>query len=371
MSRPGLWLCAAMLGVGLSLALLLTPLARLIALRQDMVDRPGPHKTQQTSVPYLGGVAIVIAFCIAITLAHVNNAWEVPKGELITILAAGIGLSVVGLYDDLSGGISPWLRLSLQSTASVILVLAGITFSFFANDLVNDVVTVAWIVGITNAFNLLDNMDGLSAGVAAIAAIFFCVIALLNEQYVVAPLAAALAGCALGFLRLNFHPARIYMGDAGSLFIGFILAIIGIKLTFHEAVRTTLFIPILVLGVAIFDTTLVTVTRVLQGRSPLNGARDHVSHRLVSLGVPVPSAVTLIYAMAVLLGVLGLATSGLTSTSSVLLPIVVIGSLTGLGVLLSRVSSDETEAWSHDDMMKPSRSVSYRHRHQEDQANPL
>src|SRR3954447_7758722 len=123
-------------------------------------------------------------------------------------------------------------------------------------------ITIVWVVGVTNAFNLLDNMDGLSAGVAALGALTFFVLAVLNGQYLVAALAVAVAGCAVGFLRHNFHPAKIYMGDAGSLFLGFLLSVIGLRLRLPDAPQlTALFVPVVVLGIALFDTSLVTVAR--------------------------------------------------------------------------------------------------------------
>lgn len=200
-----------------------------------------------------------------------------------------------------------------------------------------------WIVAITNAFNLLDNMDGLSAGVAVIAAGFFAVIAVMNGQYLVAPLAAALAGCALGFLRSNFHPARIYMGDAGSLFLGFVLAVVGVKLSFPVSGQATFLVPVLVLGVAIFDTALVSATRIRHGRSPFQGGRDHTSHRLVVCGLSVPGAVTLIYGAAVTLGLLAFTMVRVDAATGVVL-LVVLGVLGGAGgFVLARVPVYESQ----------------------------
>jgi UDP-GlcNAc:undecaprenyl-phosphate GlcNAc-1-phosphate transferase len=199
-------------------------------------------------------------------------------------------------------------------------------------------VTVLWVVGVTNAFNLLDNMDGLSAGVATIAGLSFCVIAGVNGQYLVAALSAAVAGCASGFLRPNFHPAKINMGDAGSLFLGFLLAFLAVRLKLASAPpAVALFVPVLVLGVALFDTTLVTFNRLRHGRSPLQGGRDHVSHRLVWVGIPVPISVGMIYALATSLGFLGLLLSRLDLTSGLMLVGFVLAVGLGTFVLLSAV----------------------------------
>jgi UDP-GlcNAc:undecaprenyl-phosphate GlcNAc-1-phosphate transferase len=204
-------------------------------------------------------------------------------------------------------------------------------------------VTVLWVVGVTNAFNLLDNMDGLSAGVATIAGLAFCLVAGLNGQFLVAALSAAVAGCASGFLRHNFHPAKIYMGDAGSLFLGFLLAFLAIRLKLVDAPKSVaLFVPVLILGVALFDTTLVTFNRIRHHRSPMQGGRDHASHRLVWVGIPVPVSVGLIYALAASLGFLGLLLSRLDETSGLMLVGFVLTVGLGAFVLLSAVPVYET-----------------------------
>jgi UDP-GlcNAc:undecaprenyl-phosphate GlcNAc-1-phosphate transferase len=200
------------------------------------------------------------------------------------------------------------------------------------------VVTVLWVVGVTNAFNLLDNMDGLSAGVATISAIAFCVIAGMNGQFLVAALSAAVAGCAAGFLRHNFHPAKIYMGDAGSLFLGFLLSALAVRLKLVDAPRAVaVFVPVLVLGVALFDTTLVTVNRLYHRLNPMIGGRDHMSHRLVWVGIPVPVSVGIIYGLAGSLGFLGVLLARLDQTSGLMLVGFVMVIAFGTMALLSAV----------------------------------
>jgi UDP-GlcNAc:undecaprenyl-phosphate GlcNAc-1-phosphate transferase len=169
-------------------------------------------------------------------------------------------------------------------------------------------ITFIWILGITNALNLLDNMDGLSGGVGAVAAGFFLLLAAWNGQYLVASLAAALMGVCIGFLVYNFNPASIFMGDAGSMFLGFILAVVGIKLRFPGRPNLiTWMIPVVVLGLPIFDTTLVVLSRMKRGLNPLtNPGQDHVSHRLVSLGLSHRQAVLLLYGICCALGIVGL-----------------------------------------------------------------
>jgi UDP-GlcNAc:undecaprenyl-phosphate GlcNAc-1-phosphate transferase len=164
----------------------------------------------------------------------------------------------------------------------------------------------------------------------------------MNGQFLVATLAIALAGCAAGFLRHNFHPARIYMGDAGSLFLGFLLAVLALRLRTHMATRITFLVPIVILGVALFDTALVTANRLIHRRSPISGGRDHTSHRLVFVGIPVPVSVSIIYAGAVALGWLGVVMARVDRTTGIILMSLVLLIALFVGVLLSLVPVYET-----------------------------
>jgi UDP-GlcNAc:undecaprenyl-phosphate/decaprenyl-phosphate GlcNAc-1-phosphate transferase len=325
----------AFVGSGL-LATVLTPIALRAAMRRGVLDVPGDHKSHTSPVPYLGGLAIVVAFAGAIGVAApVAELALLPMpggpGELAVILALAVALAAAGLLDDLRG-LPALLRAAIAIgavgvlwTVDIRVVLVGVPAADFA-------ITALWVVGITNAFNLLDNMDGLSAGVAAIASAFVFVIAAMNGQFLVATLAVALAGCCLGFLRHNFHPARIYMGDAGSLFLGFLLAVLGLKLRFDAPVEVSFLVPIVVLGVAIFDTVLVVGSRLREGRSPFLGGRDHTSHRLVRMGVPVPVAVVLIYGAGFALGWTGFILVRIDPVSAYLL-VGLVGVLGLLGLL--------------------------------------
>ena len=304
----------------LVVAWVLTPLLLRVAVDRCVLDLPDARKAQTSPVPYLGGLAIVGGFsAMCLAAAALTRASSVVA-ELGVLLGIGLALAVLGLVDDLRGGISPGLRVLVEVLAGAGVWATGSGSDLQAGPAVDLLVTVLWVVGITNAFNLLDNMDGLSAGLASIAGLALAVIAGLNGQFLVAALAAATAGCAAGFLRHNFHPARIYMGDAGSLVLGFLLAVLGLKL---QLVGTppvvAMFVPMLVLGVALFDTTLVSWQRLAHGRSPFQGGRDHASHRLVWVGIPVPVAVCLLYATAVSLGWLAVLLARLDTTSGLLL----------------------------------------------------
>ena len=296
----------------------LTPLMLRVALRMQILDAPDERKAQQSPVPYLGGLAIVLAFSLAVLVAAALSRPASGLSDLFVILGLAVLLSLMGLIDDLRG-LGPFLRLLIEGGAALAIWANGsgasITDTWF-----DAVLTVVWIVAITNAFNLLDNMDGLSAGIAVIASLSFFAVAVTNGQFLVAALTAGLAGCALGFLRHNFHPARIYMGDAGSLFLGFMLAVIATRIELVDSPPVlAMFVPVLVLGVALFDTTLVTVHRLLHGRSPLSGGRDHVSHRLVWVGIPVPVSVSLIYAAGLGLGWLALVLARIEDSATGLL----------------------------------------------------
>ena len=317
----------------LAVAWVLTPVMLGVALRRRLLDGPTgeARKSAQQAVPYLGGVAIVVAFSALVLAASAVDRSPAVLGQLAALLGVGLVLAFMGLLDDLRGGLSARLRLLVEAGAGVAVHLTGSGAALPGPAALDLLVTVVWVVGITNAFNLLDNMDGLSAGIASIAGLWFSVIAALNGQYLVAALAAGVAGCAAGFLRHNFHPAKIYMGDAGSLFLGYLLAVLGLKLqlTGTPAV-VALFVPLFVLGIPLFDTTLVTVQRLLHGRSPAQGGRDHSSHRLVYVGIPVPVTVCLLYGTAIALGWLALLLARLDTVSGLLL----VGFVLSVGLFL-------------------------------------
>ena len=236
MSSLPLWSYGGILLGSLLLSLVLTPVALRVALRLNVLDHPGPAKAHGEAVPYLGGAAIVVSFAAVVLMATVLRPPPSGLPQLAGFLGFGVALALVGLADDIRGGLSPWLRLALEAAVGVAIWSMGdVTHLAGVPRPLDAVITVAWVVGVTNAFNLLDNMDGLSAGVAAVAALAIFGIAALQHRYLVAALAVALAGCAAGFLRANFHPAKIYMGDAGSLFLGFVLAVLLLKLRGERA----------------------------------------------------------------------------------------------------------------------------------------
>ena len=280
-----------------------TPVVRRIALRLGIIDRPEARKIHLNPVPLLGGVAIYGAFIAAVLLF--GNRFRL--NELVSILVGASLVSFLGVWDD-RRSLSPLLKLVGQALAASILILSGVRIGTFSWEPLNIAVTMGWVVVITNAMNLLDNMDGLSGGIGATAAIFFLLLAAMNNQYLVGALSAALVGACLGFLVYNLNPASIFMGDAGSLFLGFILAAVGIKLRFPEGVQiVTWMVPVLILGLPLFDTALVIVSRLRRGLNPLTTpGKDHVSHRLVALGYTRREAVLICYLICAGLGVVAL-----------------------------------------------------------------
>ena len=284
----------AAFAVAAVVSLVLTPLAIRVALRLGVLDRPGDHKSHDTPTPYLGGIAIVLAVTLAILGAAIVRGEQLATlTQLLGLLGIAVAMSLTGLVDDLRG-LPVAVRFGLQFAAALGMWALGIRVGLTGTTAIDLPLTVLWTIGITNAMNLLDNMDGLSASTATIASLWFGLIALINGQVLVSALAFAVAGAAAGFLRDNRPPARIYMGDAGSLFLGIMLASLGMQLSLERGTFVTAAVPVLILTVPVLDTALVTAARIRHGISPFQGGRDHTSHRLVQVGLPVPIAVGMI-----------------------------------------------------------------------------
>jgi len=283
------------LAAALGLAAGATPLARQLGRRLGILDQPGARKIHTIPIPRLGGVAIYAAFVLA--LLFFGDRFYV--NQVVGIFLGATLVSFLGLWDD-RRPLPAWVKLLGQIAAALILLLSGVKIRVLGHPLLNGAATVLWVVFITNSLNLLDNMDGLAGGVAAIASAFFLLLAAMSGQYLVGALAAALLGVCIGFLVYNFNPATIFMGDSGSLFIGFMLAAVGIKLRFPDNVAfVTWMVPVFVLGLPIFDTTLVIVSRLRRGKNPLtNPGKDHTSHRLAHLTGSNREAVLICYLIA-------------------------------------------------------------------------
>lgn len=298
-------------GVALIASLGLTVPVRALALRVGMVDLPGPRKVHSAPMPLLGGFAIYLSLLIA-GLVSLNGA---ARSQMVSIFAGATLLIVVGTLDD-RGWLHHQIKLFVaMPLAAVILLLSGIRAEFFETILPGraayaaDIgLTLLWVVGITASFSIFDHMDGLCAGVAAVASLFFSIYAYRSGQFLVATLAAAVLGAALGFLRWNFNPAKIFMGDGGAMLLGFLMATLGLKLRLGDLHhRISWLIPVLILAVPIFDTTLISVSRSRRGLLPFTSpGKDHAAHRLSNLGLGPRGAVLGLYSVGCLTGALAL-----------------------------------------------------------------
>ena len=261
--------------------------------------------------------------------------------QLASILLGAAWVSLLGAWDD-QRSLRPIYKMLGQVVAAAILIVSGVQVHLWPYEWMDWLVTVVWVVGMTNAVNFIDNMDGLCGGVTAIAAAFFMLMAAQSGQYLVGGLSAALLGASVGFLRYNFNPATIFMGDTGSLFLGFLLAALGIKLRFPgNAVVVTWMVPVLVLGVPIFDTTLVVFSRIRRGTHPATAGKDHTSHRLVRIGFTTREAVMALYLAGGALGMTAVFITQASPTEAYLVGAAVLVAAAYSMWRLERVSLDE------------------------------
>jgi UDP-GlcNAc:undecaprenyl-phosphate GlcNAc-1-phosphate transferase len=292
--------------VSFALALALTPVVRALARWRGLVAKPKADRWHKRPTAMFGGVAIflTVAVCYGLFLRAMPHQ---PYGWVIML--ASTFLFVVGLVDDLLH-IKPYQKLVGQVMGTALVIYYGLALPWTYTPAINVAITFVWVIGITNALNLLDNMDGLAAGIAAIAAAFLALSFLATGHLPEALLLGIFAAALVGFLAYNSNPASIFMGDCGSMFIGFFLAATALLSVSGARGRSYLIVvavPVLILFIPIFDTTFVTVLRKLSGRAASQGGRDHTSHRLVALGLTERHAVWLLYGLAGLSGLLALA----------------------------------------------------------------
>jgi UDP-GlcNAc:undecaprenyl-phosphate GlcNAc-1-phosphate transferase len=316
--------------VALFASFAITVPVRKLALRTGMVDRPGPRKVHAKPMPLLGGMAIYAGFVVAVLISLHN----IPEEEAIGILTGATLVLLVGLLDD-GGLLHHQVKLFIgMPVAAVLLLVSGIRADFFSNFVPGQIgaaldvcFTVVWVVGITAAFSILDHMDGLCAGIAAVGAGFFTIAASMAGQTMVRTLAAAVLGAALGFLRWNFNPAKIFMGDGGAMLLGFLMATLGLKLRPADAHFPLTWLAVaLILGVPIFDTTLISISRSRRGLLPFTSpGKDHTAHRLSNLGLGHRGAVVALYGFALCCGTLALLVSYIGAALAYALTIALIG----------------------------------------------
>jgi UDP-GlcNAc:undecaprenyl-phosphate GlcNAc-1-phosphate transferase len=279
----------------------LTPVMRKIAISKKIYDLPNAaHKTHKEPVPYLGGVAIIIGVTVISYAAAIYKNFNKEDFLLLTsVLAPAIILGLIGLWDDLRN-LRPGPRLAIQTVAGIftayILISQDTVGNPTGSQTLDAIITVIWIVGICNSINFFDNVDGGAAGTVAISSLGLFYLTFQNQQFFIAALSSVTAGATIGFLLWNKSPARIYMGDAGALFLGVLIATLTIRLQPDtDALWKSLATPILLLAVPILDTTTVVISRARKGESPLQGGHDHLSHRLMARGIPRKKAVILLW----------------------------------------------------------------------------
>ena len=269
----------------------LTPLMRRIAIATDVIDRPNSsHKSHKQPVPYLGGLAIIIGvIVVSYSTSLVSNFTTNTFWLATSVLGPALLLGLIGLWDDLKN-LKPLPRFIAQSVAGIFTAGILITTDNVGNPtgsaLFDSIITVIWVVGICNSINFFDNLDGGAAGTVAISSIALAFLALNGDQYLIAALSTVTAGATLGFLVWNKSPAKIYMGDAGALFLGVLLATLTIRLHPHSDTQIgSYFTPILLLAIPILDTSVAVISRIKRNISPFEGGQDHLSHRLVRAGL--------------------------------------------------------------------------------------
>jgi UDP-GlcNAc:undecaprenyl-phosphate GlcNAc-1-phosphate transferase len=314
----------------LLLSLLLTPVAMRVAALLGVIDRPDKGlKRHRAPTPYFGGVAIYVAAVSAVLAAKAVETGS-PRG-VVGMLAGATVVFLLGLWDDFTP-LGPRFKLVVQAMAAAIPIYFGVHIKFIANPAGAAALTMFWLVGVTNAFNLLDIKDGLCGGVAAVAAGWFWLIAGTNGRTNDALTAAALAGAAIGFLRYNLPPARVFMGDAGSLFLGFILASVAIGQGYSLNTNLGVIAPLLILGIPIFETLFVMAVRWQQGKPVLMGSPDHIVLRLIRMGRSPERAVAVLVGAGVVLGVLAWAVTVVNWERALL-----IGGAVGVAALLAAI----------------------------------
>lgn len=286
--------------ITLAISWLLTPIVRTFSERAGILDHPNHIKRHNKPVARAGGLAIFLAFQVGLVYLIINDGIIVK--ELTAIVAGGVLSVLLGFWDDIKG-IYYLEKFLLQAAVALVLVFSGVRVGFLPVYL-SIPVTLFWIIGVTNAVNLQDGMDGLAAGIACLAGLAFFTIGLIQGNAVLSLLSLALSGSCLGFLRFNFPPASIFMGDSGSMFLGYVLSILGVLSIQKSESFVSLFIPVLILGVPIFDTIASMVRRLAKGKGMFDGDRGHFYDILADrMKLKHEFVLFLIYALTIILGI--------------------------------------------------------------------
>ena len=316
----------------LVLALVFVPLAMKLAYKIGAVDKPNARKVHTKIMPRMGGLGIYLAYIIVVLATQKMNM------QLAGLLLGSTILVVLGIFDDMKD-LNAKFKLLIQILAAVIVMAFGVRIEFMTNvfggeaiylDILSLPITLLWIVGITNAINLIDGLDGLAGGIATIAALSMAVVGWIYGQYLMASMAIILAGATMGFLRYNFHPAKVFMGDTGSLFLGFNLSVLAIMGVAKSVTFISLAAPVLVLGVPIFDTFFVILRRKMNHKPIFAADKDHLHHRLLGMGFSHRKTVLIIYAISFFLALSAilityLSTAEAVAVVAIVLSVILIG----------------------------------------------
>ena len=314
--------------LALAISFACTPAVRMLAIKIKAVDVPKDNRRMhKVPIPRMGGLAIFAGFLVSVL-------FFVPLGtEFRSILIGALILVVLGIIDDIVA-LKPKTKFAGQIIAALIPALSGVSIHGIVNPFVpgqystlgifSIPLTVIWIVGITNAVNFIDGLDGLACGVSAIATVTMFIIAVLFGEIYIALMMAALAGACLGFLPYNMNPAKIFMGDTGSMFLGYTLATVSIQGLFKFYAVISFAVPFILLGLPIFDTGFAIVRRLLKGQSPLQADRGHVHHRLIDLGFDQKQSVAILYAFSALMGLTAVILARTNESKLIILAIAVL-----------------------------------------------
>jgi len=327
--------------IAFGLSILFVPTVRNFCIKKGLYDLPNDRKIHHIPIPRLGGVGIWLSCVLTMSLLIVVF-WRYPHGNALSgMVAGGTILFIVGMIDDIRG-LAPKIKLFFQILAAFVAYILGVQIiavhiPFSTNVLYLGILsiplTVIWIVAISNAVNFIDGVDGLAGGVTAISALTLGVVAYYTDQPIAALVAAVLAGTMLGFLAFNFHPAKIFMGDSGSLFAGFLLASIGVTGVL-KTVAATILLPILILSVPLLDITYAVFRRILKGKSPFIADGEHIHHKLLKAGISQNRTIIIFYLICIASGTI--ATSLVHATRTYLLLLIV---LLTIMLIISKIAS--------------------------------
>lgn len=300
---------------GLGVSIVLTPLLRSRLLRHGVVDKPDVRKVHTKDIPRLGGLAIYAGFCVAMATAYFRypSLFEEKEIQMLGLLVASTFIVAIGAIDDVVN-IRPWIKLACQVAAAVILMLFNYNIEAIANPFGGNIelgfwsypFTIVWVIGVINAINLVDGLDGLASGVGLIIAMTIFLISIYFGKAYAALLSIGLTGALVGFLRHNFYPAKIFMGDSGSMFIGLVIAALGLVSSQKAAISFAIVVPIITLGYPIVDTALAIVRRAKARRSIFVADREHIHHLLMSYGYSHQKTVIVLYIICLFFGIMAL-----------------------------------------------------------------